>query len=57
MLSPYFKYPEIIDVFNTKKVDKSLLTKMENDREFLKELELYHKYSLYFVKFLHSKNL
>ncbi|MCZ6159184.1 hypothetical protein [Campylobacter ureolyticus] len=57
MLSPYFKYPKIIDVFSTKKADKSLLTKMENDREFLKELELSYKYSLHFVKILHSKKI
>lgn len=57
MLEPYFKYPKFIDVFSTKKVDKSLLTKMKNDKEFLKELELSHKYSLYFVKFLHSKKI
>ncbi|MCZ6172517.1 hypothetical protein [Campylobacter ureolyticus] len=57
MLSPYFKYPEIIDIFSSKKVDKSLLDKIENDKEFLKELELSHKYSLYFVKFLHSKKI
>ena len=57
MLEPYFKYPKFIDVFSTKKVDKSLLTKMENDKKFLKELELSHKYSLYFVKFLHSKKI
>lgn len=57
MLEPYFKYPKIIDIFSTKKVDKSLLNKMENDKKFLKELELSHKYSLYFIKFLHSKKI
>lgn len=57
MLEPYLKYPKIIDIFSTKKVDKSLLTKMENDKKFLKELELSHKYSLYFIKFLHFKKI
>lgn len=57
MIEPYFKYPKILDFLSGKEVDKSLLTKMKNDKEFLKELELSHKYSLYFVKFLNSKKI
>ena len=30
---------------------------MKNDKEFLKKLELSHKYSLHFVKILHSKKI
>lgn len=57
MIEPYFKYPKILDFLSGKEVDKSLLTKMKNDKEFLKKLELSHKYSLHFVKILHSKKI